>query len=337
MTMPNFLIIGAAKSGTTSLYAYLRQHPQVYMPELKEPKFFAYDGETVVFRGPMDLEKNRRLVTQLADYQMLFKDVRDEIAVGEATALYLYIPRACERIKHYLPDAKLFAILRNPVDRAYSAYTHLRRDGRETIAEFAAALREEERRLADNYHPLWAYKSMGFYHEQVLRYFNAFGSEQFHVFLHEDLHRDPAVVVGTIFRILGVDDTFVPDFTERLNESFIPRSRGLTEFMRRKNGIWQAACRSVPGFWRAADKIQAWNERPPPPCPAEVRRELVASFRDDILKLQDSIHRDLSSWLAIASPDKRSCAVTARVNDQVESNVASFGTGRNPVGSVKLS
>src|SRR3954452_17434204 len=122
MTMPNFLIVGAAKSGTTSLYYYLKQHPQVFVSPVKEPKFFAYEGEKVVYRGPGDAENNRRLVNNLADYRALFGGANGAKAIGEASPVYLYSPKACERIRHYLPDAKLFVILRDPAERAYPSF-----------------------------------------------------------------------------------------------------------------------------------------------------------------------------------------------------------------------
>src|SRR5260370_35932481 len=144
VTMPNFLILGAAKSGTDALCNYLGQHPQVFMCPNKEPNFFVAEGQTdIPYRGPGDhevLERWDMWVSTLERYQALFADVADERAVGDGTTWYLYHERAPERIHHHVPDAKLIAILRNPVDRAYSAYTMLLRDRRETVGDFARAL-----------------------------------------------------------------------------------------------------------------------------------------------------------------------------------------------------
>src|SRR5215218_4707583 len=123
MTMPNFLIIGAGKSGTTSLYHYLGQHPEVFMSPMKEPKFFCFEGERPNFRGPGDDEEiNRKCVTTIDAYRALFDGVACEKAVGEASSMYLYYPKAPERIDHHVAGVRLIAVLRNPVDRAYSSY-----------------------------------------------------------------------------------------------------------------------------------------------------------------------------------------------------------------------
>ena len=141
MTLPNFLIIGSAKGGTSSLHYYLRQHPQIFMPDLKEPRFFALEGGILNFQNP-DSAINYNSITTLREYESLFANVTNELGIGEASPLYLYSEKAARRIKHYVPDAKLMVILRNPVDRAFSCYTHLLREGYETLS-FEAALKAE--------------------------------------------------------------------------------------------------------------------------------------------------------------------------------------------------
>src|SRR5580704_17949873 len=132
MTLPNFFIIGAARSGTTALYEYLRQHPQIYMSPIKEPNYFAFYGQGIHYRGPRDQELVRSsYVPSLKAYEAQFSGVAKEIAVGEASPWYLYLPEAPERIRRKVPDAKLAAILRNPVDRAFSAFSVLQLQARE--------------------------------------------------------------------------------------------------------------------------------------------------------------------------------------------------------------
>ena len=146
MTLPNFLVIGAAKSGTSSLYMYLKQHPEIYMSPIKEPHFFSFDDESKMTKGPGD--PIHKAITNFDDYQAQFDGVTDEKAIGEASTSYLYRPEAPGRIHAMLPDAKLIVILRNPVDRAFSAYMHVVRDKRETSKDFAEALSKEESRKA---------------------------------------------------------------------------------------------------------------------------------------------------------------------------------------------
>ena len=145
MSMPNFLIIGAAKSGTTSLYAYLEQHPQAYLSPKKEPEFFSYEGREVDFNGPKGEEQanhgiKQHITANIEEYRALFRGASDEKAIGEASTMYLYSPQAPSRIKHYIPKVKLIAIFRNPVDRAYSTFSYLTLQGREPLSEFSQAL-----------------------------------------------------------------------------------------------------------------------------------------------------------------------------------------------------
>ncbi len=155
MAMPNFLIIGAAKAGTTALYSYLKQHPQIYMSPEKEPHFFAFEGEQPNFGGTAGKQEwlNRTVITDIETYRKQFQKVSREIAIGEASALYLYIPKAVERINHYIPDVKLITILRNPIERAYSAFLFQIRDELEPITDFAQALEEEKIRINKNWYP----------------------------------------------------------------------------------------------------------------------------------------------------------------------------------------
>ena len=176
MTLPNFLIIGAMKSGTTALYYYLAQHPQVYMSPVKEPNFFCSEGQA----------SREDTVARLETYQGLFKDVSDEKVIGEASHCYLYEPEAAVRIQQYLPDAKFVAVLRDPVDRAYSHFLHMVRNGTEPLTDFAQALREEEVGAHRERSPQ-DYIGRGLYYDQLKRYFDTFGQDQVRVYLYEDL------------------------------------------------------------------------------------------------------------------------------------------------------
>jgi hypothetical protein len=299
MTMPNFLIIGTAKSGTTALYNYLKQHPQVYVSPIKEPKFFAYEGETLDFRGPGDRVANSSVVTDMEAYRALFAKVSGERAVGEASPLYLYIPKASERIRHHVPEAKLIAILRNPAERAYSHFLHMFRNGREPLEDFSQALGAEAERAESGWEPGWHYKRMGFYHAQLERYFDVFGHNQLKVYLYEDLKADPVGVLKETFRFLGVEESFVADMSLKHNVSGIPKSRALHAFIRQSHPIKSVFKPFVPEQLRLRLKTNLRNRnlRQAPPLSAEVRKELQEAYREDILKLQGLIGRDLSTWL----------------------------------------
>jgi hypothetical protein len=301
MTMPNFLIIGAAKSGTTALYRYLAQHPDVYTSPLKDPNFFAFEGQPVDFRGPGIQVLIDTTVSNIEDYRALYQGASNEKAIGEGSTLYLYLPWASGRIRHYIPHANLIAILRHPVERAYSGFLHAIRDGVEPLTDFAQALREEQRRIASKWLPFFYYKHRGFYYAQLKRYFDLFDPSQIRVCLYEDFDSDPVGVLQDIFQFLGVEKTFIPDTSIRHNVSRtvrIPRSKKLHALLTTPNAIKVAFRLLIPGKRRQLirNNLMNWNLVKPPLLP-EVRNRLIGEYREDILRLQDLIQRDLSKWL----------------------------------------
>lgn len=220
--------------------------------------------------------------------------------------MYLYLPGVAERIRHYAPDAKLIAVLRNPVDRAYSSFVHLIRDGREPITDFALALREEEARVRDNWVPIWHYKRAGFYYGQLKSYFDAFAPDQIKVCLHENLESDPEGTLRDIFRFLDVDHAFEPDVSMKYNVSGIPKNKRMHDlhtFLIRPHPIKSALKPFLPRHFRRrllSSSVEILRNRTLvklPQMPPEVRTALVREYQDDILKLQDLLHRDLSGWL----------------------------------------
>ena len=300
MSMPNFLIIGAPKAGTTALNSYLREHPQIYMSPVKEPGFFDFEGQKPNFSGPGDRELYDHVATDIKSYLELFQGVSDEIAIGEATTWYLYSPRAPERIQHYLPNIKLIVILRNPVDRAHSAFLHTLRDGREVITDFAQALKEEEKRIAKNWEYLWHYKQMGFYYVQLKRYFDRFDRSQIKVYLYEDLNNNLSALLKDIFQFIDIDETLIPNVIPRANVSGIPRSKWVNEFLKTKNKsfIKEFFKLFIPSMLgkHIIGRLNQLNQ-PKLQVSSDVRSGLIDVYREDILKLQELIHRDLSNWL----------------------------------------
>lgn len=296
MKKPNFAIVGAAKAGTTSLYHYLDRHPQIYMCPNKEPRFFALENEKLDFQGPAQ-QINHTSVTTWETYSQLFAGVTDELAIGEASTLYLSSPKAPARIKHYLPNVKLIAILRDPAARAFSSYVHLVRDGYETLS-FEAALEAEKERIKARWQPLWYYQQRGFYYQQLKRYFDIFASEQIQVYLFKDLVREPTKVFRDITSFLEVDDSFIPELTQE-NVSGIPKSRALQNLFMKKNPIKSVFKPFFPQWMR--DKIRQdvlkRNLGAKPSLLPETRQKLIALYREDILQLQELIGRDLTSWL----------------------------------------
>ncbi len=297
MTLPNFLVIGAGKSGTTALHRYLKQHPDIFMSSPKELRFFPFEGRRPDFSGPGDKADIETIVKTLEDYQAHFSEGAHFPARGESSPLYMYYPRSAERIRHYVPDVKLIAILRHPADRAYSQYLMKRRDGIERL-KFGDALAAEERRIADGWSHHWHYRRRGFYAAQLRLYFDLFKREQLRVYLYEDYVADPVGLMQDIFRFLGVDDSFVPDMSVRHNESKIARVRALQPFLTEPRAAKNLLKSFIPERWsrRVGDRLRRHNITKPP-LPETTRRRLTEVYRDDIDELQGILGRDLSHWL----------------------------------------
>lgn len=297
MPWPNFLLIGAAKSGTTSLYHYLRQHPQIYMPQMKGPRFFAMEGVTPAFAGPRDEIVNRRTVTTAEEYTRLFDAVRCETAIGEASDWYLSSERAVERIRHYIPAARLVAILRHPAERAFSSYMHFARHGFEPLP-FEQALAAEDMRLARGWSPLFEHRGRGFYGAQLTRYYRVFERSKIRIYLYEDLQQDPVALMHDLFGFLEVEESFTPNTDIIYNKSGTARSQRLDRFLNEeslsKNVLKSILPRRFRRYLKTAIRNRNYRERR---MPESVRAALTASYRQDILQLQELIRRDLSHWL----------------------------------------
>jgi hypothetical protein len=295
---PNFIIIGAPKAGTTALYHYLKQHPQIFMSPVKEPGFFDHGSERATFHGPGDQQLYRTAVTDLVSYEALFRRVRHEVAVGEASVYYLYSPVAAERIRSLIPGAKLIAMLRNPIDRAYSAFLHNRSDGREPLADFAAALAEEEAGRRQGFSPFWHYKRGGFYHRHLIPYFERFDATQLRICLYDDFAADSLQVLRDVFRFLEVDDRFVADVSLRYNVSGVPRIKRLQQFLNARGPLKSTLKLLLPSGLRydVRTRLRAGN-LVKPPLSEGMRLQLARAYREDTLRLSERIGRDLSSWL----------------------------------------
>lgn len=303
MPMPNFLLIGAAKAGTSSLFYYLKQHPQIYMPisgYQKEPDFFALEGEKLEYPGPNGIFKMKNRITDIDSYRALFDDVTTEKAIGEASTLYIYSEKAPQRIKHYIPDAKIIAILRDPAERAFSHYLFWASQGFEpdTDYDFAKAIAAEERRIQAGWSHNWHYVQRGFYYRQLQRYYDSFEPQKIKVYLYEDLLADRTALTRDIFRFLEVEESFVPEVKKTHNKTEVPKNRTVNALLNRPNPLKAIAKQLMPVGIRKklADSIKTKNQGKPKLSPT-IRQHLIAIYREDILQLQDLIGKDLSSWL----------------------------------------
>ncbi len=297
--MPDFLVIGAAKSGTTSLYFYLQQHPKIFMPFMKEPFFFAFEGlDPYQYHFEGKMRSNFKAIVDLEHYQTLFENAPKESLAGEASTLYLYDKNAAERIKYHIPDVKMIVLLRNPVDRAYSHFRHFVRDGFEPESDFTTVIKSEKKRMEENWFPSYYYLDAGFYSIQLKRYFDLFPKNQFKIFLYEDL-LDAEQMVREIFEFLGLDTNIRLDTGAKHNRSGLLRFPDLYDSVRNSSRVKPFIRKLIPiKIWSRLREF--WEKaliKPIDGLDDKVRPELQKIYREDILELQELIDRDLSRWL----------------------------------------
>lgn len=295
--LPNFLVIGAFKSGTNSLYHYLEAHPQVFMCPANEPSFFAFEGQKM--SGGRWAES---VVTNFEDYKKLFAGAGDRLAVGEVSPTYLVSLEAPGRIKHYLPDVKLIAILRHPVDRAYSQWQMEVRQGNEKTEDFAEAIKTVKV-VADGTSRR-RFVAGSLYYQLLKKYYDLFDPSQICVLLSDRLSADRMGLVKQLYGFLGVDSSFVPDnINVRFNEGGgVPRSKAGGFLLQRIFPALSGIKSLIPHTLRDKFVARAQGVRrqllaKPPELAPELRAELSVFFKDDVLRLQDLIKEDLSMWL----------------------------------------
>ncbi|WP_353686678.1 sulfotransferase [Thermodesulfovibrio sp. 3462-1] len=204
--IPNFFIVGAQKAGTTSLYEYLKEHPEIYMSPVKEPHYFAKDLDYENMRR--DMKRTTIFIRTLEEYLELFNGVKNEKAIGEASPSYLYSKVAAYEIKKFNPDAKVIMILRDPVERAYSHYLMNLRDGLTSEKDFIKEVLSDLKKPKKGWGISHLYIELGLYYEQVKRYLDTFPKDNVKILLYEDFKLNTYEVIKDIFSFLGVENNF---------------------------------------------------------------------------------------------------------------------------------
>jgi hypothetical protein len=279
MTTPNFLVIGDLKAGSTSIYHYLQQHPDVFMPGVKELRYFAFDPD-----NPYHVMSQAYRVRTYEDYLRSFDGARGERAVGEASPNYIRSPIAAERIKASLPDVTIVVSLRNPADRLYSAYQMDFREGRSAGSFGEMAFRNNALFIKGNYY--WA---------DLKRFFDRFPRDRIRIVLFDDLIADAGAVARELYRFLGVDHSFSPDL-EVKNEGGVPHSKLAFSLIMAGKKHLKHFGRPPAALLTTWGRVKRASLRKVPIDP-KVREKILEVCRDDILRTQDLVGRDLSAWL----------------------------------------
>lgn len=301
MPLPNFFLIGPPKSGSTALYHCLKQHPDVFMPDRKEPYYFLFGGNAPPDPPlPYSTPYFNAAVWRSEDYFRLFAGAGSRRAIGEASTIYLRFPEAARRIRNNIPQAKIITVLRHPAERAYSSYLYMIQKGIETADTFFEALADEPRRIDQGWFSGLNHKANGLYGQQMRVWFDLFPRDQIKIYLYEDWRQGPQAMLRNLFQFLEVDPNFEP-VLKQSNVTRVPRNRRLHDLALRLERVEKKWGRPAALVQRLDCK---YNLVKPPPLDPAIRRALTEEHREDILLLQDLIECDLSHWLAPVSAKK---------------------------------
>ena len=300
---PDFLIVGAPKAGTTALHSALRLHPEVFTTTPKEPKYWLCgDAPPPHWVGPGDAHSQQEWVWRRHDYDALFAPAGEHQVRGESTPFYLWSRPAHRRIAEHLPAVRLVAVVRDPIDRAYSNWMHLWSDGLERVSDFEEAFALQQERVDAGWAPFWRYRDLGLYGEQLRHLYDYVPREQVLVVRYRDIVDDPVGTVDKVCAFLGIEPGHVDHIPRDNSRSFAPpglRSTVVGTAIRAGAFAGQFA---PPQVWRAASvpltaALQAGDSHRPH-LSSEARQRLVPHFAEDIALLSELTGEDFSLWLS---------------------------------------
>ncbi len=296
MRRPDFFIVGAPKCGTTAMIDYLKQHPEVFVPDRKELDFF---GRDLVFKG-------HRLTEE--EYLGFFSRATAEKRAGEGSVWYLHSKTAALEIKDFSPNARIIIMLRNPLDMMYSFHSQRLYNGNEDIENFSAALDAEAERRRGSRLPKgasdvfgWCYREVATYTKQVQRYFNAFGKEDVRVIIYDDFAKDAGLAYRETCQFLDIDSDFQPDL-RMINTRKQVRSKALREFLRRPHPASGWLFRAIGlrpdrngGYKGWLRRLNSSDNSLRPMNPV-LRKQLQREFAPEVRQLSALLERDLTHW-----------------------------------------
>jgi hypothetical protein len=288
--LPNFVLIGAPKCGTTSLYHYLRQHPEIYLPDRKELHYFTYQQLKKQTAGPGDERVLDFACSTRAEYEAHYRAAGSAPVAGDLSPSYFCFPEVARAIRAELGDVRIVVSVRDPIQRTYSQYMHLVRDGREELS-FHEGLLAEEERIRRGYGFLWRYASSSLYTDRIASFIEVFGRDRVKILLFEDLVRSPHTVLRDLFGFLGVDPEFRPDLSRVYNRSGRPRSLLLARFLSKQNALARRATLRVPRGMRTrlSRFLLDRNTGPKEAIEARSAEFLRGYFRADVERLSKLI------------------------------------------------
>lgn len=298
MKHPQFIVAGAARAGTSSLNSYLMQHPDIFLPKVKEPCFFSFAGEKINFKNG----KFAFAINSIDQYCSLFIKANSNQITGDISTPYLYLyEKTIDNFRKFhdnFQNVKIIIILRDPVERAYSQYLWRVRDGREELT-FEQAIDAEKNRIIENYSFDYFYLDRGLYYKQVKAYLDNFTEVK--IILFEEFKNNTEQVLKEICQFLNVDPEFKFVKRTKQNTSFLPRSILVSRLISSESKTKFKLLNLLPNQIRSTfkEKLMKLNKSKEEVSSINLETEkmLRTYFRDDLLMLQKLINRDLSRWM----------------------------------------
>ena len=296
MSLPNFIVAGFPKCGSTALHYYLNEHPEIFMPKQKELHFFTSSILAAQNQGPGDKEIKKTQIKTLKDYSKCYHNLKEEVAIGDASPSYINYPSEYDKIKKDLNNPKVIVLLRDPIKRAYSNYLHLVRAHREQLG-FFEALKEENKRKDSCYSDFWYYTVNSLYADKIKRVKNVFSDVL--VITQEELSADTSATIKNIFRFLEVDDEFTPsNLDKRYNPGGTYKSNTVTKLIFKENSVKTAIKKVIPvPVWMKHIKqnvIEKYKTATPE-IDEKTENHLLEVFKDDVQNLKKQ-GIDVSRW-----------------------------------------
>jgi sulfotransferase family protein len=295
--LPNLVVVGAPKCGTTSLYHYLKQHPEVYLPARKELHYFTREQLARDTAGPGDRAVLQHLCADRAAYEAEFAGARQEKILGDISPSYFDFAEVAPAMRQELGEARVVILLRDPIAKAFSQYMHLVRDGREPLG-FFDALEAEPERTRQGWSMIWRYAASSRYAERVRRYLDAFGPARVRIYLFEEFIAEPQTMLGDLWRFLGIDDSVRPDTSRTFNASSRPRSRALASLVSKRSPVAALARALVPAGVRSrvTEAIRGLNAGKKGQVDERSRARLREYFAADVAETEAILGRP-TGWL----------------------------------------
>lgn len=292
---PTFLIVGVARCGTTSLYHYMKQHPEIGFSNQKEPKYFSSKNLSFPHNGIGDTTVDEKTIVDKSKYYSLFRNLEKFKVIGEASSDYLYYHKlTIPEIKKDLGDIPIIISIRNPIDRAHSAFNNLIRDGRENL-NFTEALKEEEKRINNNWDWMWHYKKGSLYSNAIEDFQTNFSNVK--IILFDDLEEKPQTILEEVFDFLNVSKDIQINTETKYSHSGKPKNKFVAILTDRNNkfffNIRTIIIKTIP---RSFLEKLASNLLKKDNLESNIKEDLLSFFESDILRLEKLINRNLDKW-----------------------------------------